>query len=138
VPSYPDPDSDGQLPKGDAQHFGVSSSTLTGARAACRRLLPATGQSFQQATGQCLEANDCSPALTQQILTVQRRYSRCIRSHGYRNWPDPTLDAQGRPYFDVSGAGISSAETHSSAFLRADGVCERRVGVEGDVPVDMG
>ncbi len=75
----------------------------------------------------------------EQILTVQRRYARCIRSHGVPNWPDPTIDSQGRPYFDVSKAGVSSQYTHSLAFESKDRECERLVrGSSGGVPVAMG
>jgi hypothetical protein len=138
VPSFPDPGSGGQLPKADAQHLGVSSSQLQAAQSACQHLLPSTGGSFQQATEQCFSAGDCPHALVQQILTVQRKYAQCMRSHAFPNWPDPTLDSQGRPYFDVSRAGISEADTRSAQWTSADRECERLVGVDGDVPVDLG
>jgi hypothetical protein len=136
--SFPDPDSSGQLPKVGAQQLGVSPSQLQAAQRACRHLLPNTGGSFRQQTQQCLLADDCSPALVRQILTVQRSYARCMRSHGFPTWPDPTIDSEGRPYFDVSGAGISRAETHSSQLTSSDRACERLVGIGGDVPVDLG
>jgi hypothetical protein len=138
VPNFPDPGTNGGIPKGDAQSFGVSSSQLGSAQTACRQMLPSTGGSFLQASQQCLDADSCSPAVVQQILTVQRAYSRCVRPRGFPNWPDPTIDAQGRPYFDVSGAGISSATTHSPQFLSVDRICEHLVGIHGNVPVDMG
>jgi hypothetical protein len=138
VPNYPDPDSNGQLAKGDAQRFGVSSSQLQAAQQACQPLLPNTGGSFQQQTQQCFSAGDCPQSLVQQILTVQRKYARCMRSHGFPNWPDPTIDSQGRPFFDVSGAGISEADTRSSQWTSSDRACERLVGIDGDVPVDLG
>src|ERR1700683_3556785 len=47
VPNYPDPDSSGQLPKGDAQQFGVSTSRYQAAQQACQHLLP-TGESLHQ------------------------------------------------------------------------------------------
>jgi hypothetical protein len=138
APSFPDPDGSGQLPKVGAPQLGISPSQLRAAQRACRHLLPNTGGSFRQQTQQCLLADDCSPALVQQILTVRRRYARCIRSHGFPTWPDPTIDSQSRPYFDVSGAGLTEAETHSSRMTSADRACERLVGIGGDVPVDLG
>jgi hypothetical protein len=30
-----------------------------------------------------------------------RRFSRCMRSHGVPNWPDPTVDSEGRPGFNL-------------------------------------
>ena len=138
VPDFPDPDSRGRLPKADPQQLGVSPSELQAAQRTCRHLLPNTAVSFRQQTQQCLLAGDCPQALVQQILTVQRRYARCIRTHGFPNWPDPTIDPQGRPYFDVSGAGISRAETRSSQLTSSDRECERLAGIGGDVPVDLG
>jgi hypothetical protein len=29
-------------------------------------------------------------------------YSACMRSHGVPNWPDPSIDSQGRPVFAIS------------------------------------
>lgn len=138
VPGFPDADRSGNLPKGDAHTFGVSSVQLQTAQRACQHVLPNTGGSFQQETDQCLVAGNCPQALVQQILTVQRRYSRCMRSHGFPNWPDPTVDPQGRPFFDVSKAGMSEADTRSARWTSSDRVCERLVGVGGDVPVDLG
>jgi len=54
------------------------------------------------------------------------------------NWPDPTTDSQGRPYFDVSRAGISHAYTHSPLFESKDHICERQIGGSAGVPVPMG
>jgi hypothetical protein len=138
VPSFPDPDSGGHLPKGDAAQFGVSNSQLATAQTACQHMLPDTGGSFQQQTQNCFEAGACPPALVQRILNVQRDYARCMRSHGFPNWPDPTIGSDGRPFFDVSKAGISEADTRSSQWTSSDGECERLVGIDGDVPVDLG
>jgi hypothetical protein len=138
VPDFPDPDRRGNLPKGDAHTFGVSSAQLQTAQRACQHVLPSTGGPFEQQTQQCIAADDCPQALVQQILTVQRRYSRCMRSRGFPNWPDPTVDSQGRPFFDVSKAGMSEAETRSAKWTSSDRVCERLAGVDGDVPVDLG
>ena len=138
VPNFPDPDSSGQLPKADPQQLGVSQSQLQTAQRACQHLLPNTAGSFRQQTQQCFLAGECPPSLVRQILTVQRRYAQCMRSHGFPNWPDPTIDSQGRPYFDVSKAGISEAATRSAQWTASDRECERLVGIGGDVPVDLG
>jgi hypothetical protein len=138
VPSFPDPDSSGHLPKGDAAQFGVSSSQLETAQAACQGMLPDTGGSFQQQTQNCFEAGACPQALVQRILNVQRDYAQCMRSHGFPNWPDPTIDSDGRPFFDVTKAGISEADTRSPQWTSSDHECEQLVGINGDVPVDLG
>ncbi len=74
----------------------------------------------------------------QQALTVMRRYAQCIRIHGVPGFPDPTLDSEGRPYFNVSAAGLSHAYTHSAQFTAKDAACERLVGGSGGVPVPVG
>ena len=103
VPNFPDPDSSGQLPKGDAQRFGVSSSQLQSGRRACQHLLPNTGQAINaNSIQECMLAGDCPRALVQQVLTEERNFAGCMRSHGVPHWPDPTIDSQGRPVFVVS------------------------------------
>jgi hypothetical protein len=134
----PRPPGSGQVPKGDAQQFGVSSSQFQAAERACQHLYPGNGGSFQQSIQQCELTGDCPQAVVQQALTEMRNYARCIRSHGVPNWPDPTTDSQGRPYFDVSRAGISHAYTHSPLFESKDRICERQVGGSAGVPVPMG
>jgi len=134
VPNYPDPSSEGEVPKGSAQVFGVSSSRYQAAQAACAHLLSATVGSIQQ----CEATGDCPMAVVQQALTVMRKYARCIRSHGVPNWPDPAVDSEGRPFFDVSSVGITYQYTHSPLFASKDRECERLVGGSAGVPVPLG
>ena len=134
VPNYPDPGSDGALPKGNAQQFGVSSSQLQMAESDCQHLYPANDGAIQQ----CETTGDCPQAVVQQALNIMREYAQCLRSHGVARWPDPTLDSQGRPFFDVSAAGLSYQYTHSPAFQSKDSECERLVGGSAGVPVPLG
>jgi hypothetical protein len=97
VPNYPDPDSNGQLPKTSAQQLGVSSSLYQAAQRACQSLLPNTvSMSFEQQFQQCVASGDCPQALVQQAMTLMRNFAQCMRSHGVPNWPDPTI-AKGGP-----------------------------------------
>jgi hypothetical protein len=103
VPNYPDPDSSGQLPKPDAHRLGVSSSQLQATQQACQHLLPNTGRAINAGSvQQCMMADDCPQALVQQVLTEERGFAQCMRSHGVPNWPDPITDSQGRPVFAIS------------------------------------
>jgi hypothetical protein len=139
VPSFPDPDSSGHLPKGDAAQFGVSNTQLESARGACQRMLPDTNGSFEQQTQDCIETGTCPQALVAQILTLERGYARCMRSHDVPNFPDPTIDSEGRPVFEVTKAGLSAQYTHSSTFAAKDRDCERLVsGSAVGVPVPLG
>jgi hypothetical protein len=138
VPNYPDPGSSGQVPKSSAQRLGVSSSQLQAAEQACRHLYPTNGGSFQQLIQECETTGDCPRAVVQQALNVMRQYAQCMRSHAVPNWPDPTIDADGRPFFNVSAAGLSHQYTHSSLVESKDSECERLVGGSAGIPVPMG
>jgi hypothetical protein len=132
VPNYPDPTSGGALPKTSPQHLGVSSSRFQAAQQACQHLLPNT-ESIQQQTQQCMLTGDCPQALVRQILTAELRFARCMRSHGVPNWPDPTIDSEGRPVFNVSAHGIDPH--HSPQINTKIGECER---LTGGAPVPLG
>ena len=82
---FPDPDSHGNLPKVTPQQLGVSTSQFNAAQNACTYLLPPSTERGQQ------------------TLNGMRDFARCMRSHGVRNWPDPTTDNDGRPVFDLHG-----------------------------------
>jgi hypothetical protein len=135
VPSFPDPDSSGTVPKGDAQYFGVSTSQFQAAQHACQHLLP-TGGSLQQREEQCFEnSGPCPPALLQQMLTADRKLAQCMRSRGWPNFPDPTPQSDG-PVFNITAAGISDATSHTQRFETTLDVCERLAG--GNAPYAFG
>ena len=126
VSAFPDPASNGELPKVSLQQLGVGSSEFQSAQAACRGLRP-TGGSLTQETG-CLMLGNCPAAEVAQIRAAELRYARCMRSHGVSNWPDPTLNSQGMPVFDVTQAGISREFIHSSLFMVPNSECQRLAG----------
>jgi hypothetical protein len=103
VPNFLDPDSSGQLPKADPRQLGVSSSQLEAARQACQQLLPNNGGAINgDSIQECMMAGDCPQALVQRVLNEERDFAQCMRSHGLPNWPDPSIDSQGRPVFVIS------------------------------------
>lgn len=118
VPNFPDPPGNGQAPKASAQQLGVSGSQLQAAEAACQGLYPdnvgSAGVLTKDSLGQCEETGDCPPALVQEAMSALRTYARCMRSYGLPNWPDPTIDSEGRPGFDlvhVTGFDPNSSQT---------------------------
>jgi hypothetical protein len=123
VPKYPDPASGGQLPKGSAHTFGISDAQYRAAQRTCRHLLP-TGGSFDEQSRECIAAGNCPPALVQQMLTLDRKFAQCMRSHGVPNWPDPVIGANGEPIFKVSAAGITHTQTHSPPMSNTMMTCE--------------
>jgi hypothetical protein len=128
VPNYPDPGSDGNLPKGNAQAFGISNSQYQAAERACRHLLPSSDTGFTASLTQCLETGDCPHAMVQRALTEGLRFARCMRNQGVPNWPDPTIDSIGRPSFQTTAAGISIAATRSPQMLSKIGHCQNQPG----------
>jgi len=127
VRNYPDPDSDGQLPKTGPQLLGVSSSQYQAAQQACQRMLP-TGGSPEQQEHQCMVNSDCPPALVQQMMAGDLKLARCMRSHGVPNFPDPTNGGPSGPIFDITKAGISDAASHTSQFMAELTECGRLAG----------
>jgi hypothetical protein len=113
VTRFPDPTSTGVIPKTSVQELGVSSSQFDAAEKACQRLLPA-GSNDQYPPGE-----------VPLILRGMLRFSRCMRSHGVPEWPDPTTDAEGRPIFPLPAAGISRQESRSARTMRAARECHR-------------
>jgi hypothetical protein len=128
VPNFPDPGSDGHVPKSAADQLGVSGAQYQTAQQACQSLYPASNGSYDEATRECYLAGVCPPALVQQMLTVGRAFASCMRSHGFTKFPDPTLDAQGHPIFDLSAAGISHDEWHSGPMRDQGDKCYDQAG----------
>jgi hypothetical protein len=98
VRNFPDPSSNGQIPKKTPQQLGVSSSRYQAAQRACAHLLPNGGSGPSQAA-------------LQQSWSDDLKFARCMRSHGVPNWPDPTRYPRHpeRPYFNLTAAGIDPA-----------------------------
>ena len=85
LPSFPDPNGSGEIPKETAQQLQVSSSEYQTAQAACAHLLPNSG--------------GVSQAEIAQMMNGMRGFAQCMRSHGVSNWPDPSTDRAGYPIF---------------------------------------
>jgi hypothetical protein len=118
VPDFPDPASNGQVPKADAPRLGVSSTQLQAAQTACQHLYPNSGGYggvlTKNSLGQCEETGECPQALVQAAMAALRTYARCMRSHGTPTWPDPSIDSEGRPGFNllhVTGFDPNSSQT---------------------------
>ncbi len=133
LPSFPDPGTNGQVPKAGAQQLGVSTSQLQAAQRACQHLYP-TGGSLLQRAQQCAVNSDCSPALLQQWMNAALKLARCMRSRGQPNFPDPTANSSG-VVFDISNVGITDAESHSTPFIAKLNACGR---VAGSFPESFG
>jgi hypothetical protein len=124
VPDFPDPQpgtTNAKFPS--AQQLGVSSSAYQAADSACQHLLPAGID------------DQFPPAEVQQLLIGMRQFSQCMRSHGVPNWPDPSVDSEGRPVFDLSDHGFSRAEAHSPQLGAKEAECQNLLpGALGGLP----
>ena len=97
VPTFPDPDSSGQIPKAQVVNVRQDNpSRFDTANATCRDLLPNGG------------TNGPTPAQIAQDWTDFRAFARCMRSHGVANWPDPTRrsTSDNRPAFNLTAVGL--------------------------------
>ncbi|HEX4057624.1 MAG TPA: hypothetical protein VHX87_04825 [Galbitalea sp.] len=83
------------------------------AESACQHLLPGGGTALNDASAtQCLSTGDCAPALRQKLMNGMLQFSKCMRSHGVPNFPDPTINSQGQPGINlvaVPGTNWSSS-----------------------------
>ena len=104
VPNYPDPTGSG-LVKESLQQLGVSSARFQAAQSACRHLLPNGGQPPSQ-------------ALRQQVRAQALSFSRCVRSHGVPNFPDPGSDGR---IPDPATVGIDQGSPRFQAANQACG-----------------
>lgn len=98
VPSFPDPTRGGEIPKVSLQQVGVSNSQLQAAQQACKSLWPTV-----------------SAAQQQQVRAQALRFSRCMRNHGIRDFPDP--DTNG-------GIGIPDSVENAAGFEAAMNACK--------------
>jgi hypothetical protein len=127
VPKFPDPVTEGELPKISVEGLGVSSSQFNAADSACQHLLP-TGEISGNSGGytapveRCIVGGICLPAVTHWLQNKELKYARCMRLHGIPSWPDPTTDAQGRVNFQVKLAWAANPpEPQSRECARQSG-----------------
>jgi hypothetical protein len=107
VLAYPDPGSNGLLPKKTPEQLGVSSAVLQSAQKACAHLVPNGGQPSQ--------------AQVAQYRSAMLIYAKCIRTHGVPNMPDP--DSRG--HLDIGpGTGV---DVNSPKFQAAYQACKSKL-----------
>lgn len=106
VPSFPDPDGSGSLPKSQVAQLAAGAPQFVPAHRTCEHLLPNGGQP--------------SPAQVQQAWNDMRAFARCMRSQGVSDWPDPsfTSNEDHRPFFNTP-ADIDPTAPRITAKVRA-------------------
>jgi hypothetical protein len=106
VPNFPDPDSQGDFPP---FHSSVSKQASVAAEDACKHLLSRGGS-----TG--------TPEQRQQKFTFALKVARCLRAHGFPNFPDPTVSGQGAS----ENLGAAKIDANSPQFQSAQTTCEKQ------------
>jgi hypothetical protein len=123
VTNFPDQPTGGKYPT--PQDLGISSRVFQTAYNDCKRLLP---------------SSDTSPGpASPQVLNEVLKFARCMRSHGYPTWPDPTPTPSGpRPYtFKLLGVrGFDPRSPQVDATLNK---CQRltKLGLTGPPPFGL-
>ena len=108
VPDFPDPDSQGRIliqgGPGTGSGIDPRSSTFKNAMKACQSLQP-------------------QPTAAQQAQAEQAalRQSECMRSHGIKDYPDPSKD--GRISISIQGGSSSDLNPNNPLFQAAQRVC---------------
>jgi hypothetical protein len=94
VTGFPDPTSNGEIPKEKVVAAVVSNPRSPAAQRACRHLIPESGLGPPQTA---------TPTRTR--IADALSFARCVRAHGFPSFPDPTSQGQLTPEM-VTAAGI--------------------------------
>jgi len=107
VSNFPDPSTDPREFKQSLDPTTAHSPAFRPALSACGHLLPGGGQQNQNAP----------PSQAQ--ITAELAFARCLRSHGFPNFPDPSSGGQ-ITHEMLAGAGIN---IHQPAVVQAADGC---------------
>jgi len=124
VPNFPDPSSNGQggIQIQQSQRSGSGPSTEVNG-------VPVNGPAFQTAMKDCASylpnGGRPSAAQTAKAKSQALAMSRCMRSHGVPNFPDPTFQAgpNGGVAVGIRIGNNSGIDPNSPAFLAAQKDC---------------
>jgi hypothetical protein len=106
VPNFPDPDANGSINFGASSGVNPASPKFQAADTACRKELPNGGQP--------------TPAQQAKAQKQALAFSRCMRSHGVPNFPDPQIS--GGKISITIGRG-SLFDPNSATFKAAQQAC---------------
>ena len=109
LPSFPDPTSprEFKLSLSPSSAGNARSPAFQSAQTACQHLLPGGGPPRQ------------STAQHQAQIVAGLAFARCLRSHGFPNFPDPTSSGQ-LTHEMLANAGIN---VHQPAVVQAADAC---------------
>jgi hypothetical protein len=112
VTSFPDPNSQGVIKFGSTSGIDPNSPTFKSARTVCQKLLPNGGQP--------------TPAQIAQQQQQLLAFSKCMRDHGIKDFPDPTNG--GLQIRDHPGSDL---DPNNSQFQKAQRACQGNLPFKG-------
>jgi hypothetical protein len=112
LPNFPDPNGQGVIQAGAGDGIDPRSPKFRAAQQACGKALPNGGRPSPQQLAKAQQA-----ALA---------FSACMRSHGVKDFPDPTFSGGGVTLRLRSGPG-SDLDPRSSFFQKAQTACQGKL-----------
>ena len=114
VASFPDPGSGGGISISSGSGINFGSPAFRAAQKACRKLLPNGGQP--------------TPAQQQAALANALKFSKCMRSHGIADFPDPQTGQSGAVGIRINGGAGSDLNPNNPRFQAAQAACQKILG----------
>jgi hypothetical protein len=123
ISQFPDQETGGKFPT--PQDLGVSNTAYQAAMNSCTHLLPNDGQPTRVQ----------SPQLLNEVLG----FARCMRSHGFPTWPDPTSTPSGPRPYSFNLLGVHGFDPTSPQVDAALNECQRltSLGITGPPPFGL-
>lgn len=108
VPSFPDPNSSGQIGIDSSSGIDPSSPAFQSALKTCRTYLPNGGQP--------------SPQQLAKAKAAALKFSQCMRSHGVKDFPDPDFSG-GAVRLKIGSRPGSNLDPNNPTFKKAQAAC---------------
>jgi hypothetical protein len=105
VTNFPDPNGQGVIQFGSGMGIDPNSPTFQSARSTCQKLLPNGGQP--------------TPAQQAQMQQKLLAFSKCMRAHGIKDFPDPSNDG-----LSLKGGPGSDLDPANPQFQAAQKACQ--------------
>lgn len=112
VPKFPDPGHDGSISFGPSSGVDPNSPKFKAAQAKCEKEIP--------------HGPPPSAAEQQKMQQAALAFSRCMREHGVKDFPDPQFSG-GKASLQIRGKPGSGLDPNSPTFKRAQEACQGRL-----------
>jgi hypothetical protein len=114
VPDFPDPSSTGGVSIGPGDGIDPRSPKFEAAAKACRKILPNGGQP--------------SPAQIAKAQQNALEFSKCMRTHGVANFPDPVFSTGGGIGIKIQANSKGGLNPSDPTFQKAQSACQGQFG----------